>query len=147
MAELVVRQDVAAPAQEVWDLLTDWSRHHEWMLLTRAEGGQAAGEELRARTGLGPLGFTDTMTITVWEPPRIAVVRHTGRLVRGAGSFEVSELAPARSRVIWSEWLDLPFGMVGSAGWRLVKPLARAGVQTSLRRLARCAEAEAGARP
>ena len=92
MAELVVSQVIGAPAQRVWDVLTDWSVHHEWMLLTRAEGGRAEGESVAAFTGIGPIGFLDTMTITVWEPPQRAVVRHTGRVVRGSGSFEVQAL-------------------------------------------------------
>ena len=37
------------------------------------------------------------MTITVWEPPRRAVVRHTGKVVRGSGAFEVEDLGPDRS--------------------------------------------------
>ncbi|MGH8892150.1 MAG: SRPBCC family protein, partial [Actinomycetes bacterium] len=125
MAELVVTQVVAAPAEEVWDVLTDWDVHHRWMLLTRAEGGHAAGESVSAFTGVGRLGFLDTMTITVWEPPRRAVVRHTGRVVRGAGAFEVQPLGERRARVVWSEWIDLPFGLVGRLGWPAARLLVR----------------------
>ena len=60
MAELVVTQVVEAPAQQVWDLLTDWDLHDRWMLLTRAEGGRAEGETISAFTGMGPVGFLDT---------------------------------------------------------------------------------------
>jgi carbon monoxide dehydrogenase subunit G len=140
VAELVVTQLVEAPAQQVWDLLTDWDRHDGWMLLTRAEGGHGVGETLSAFTGLGPLGFLDTMTITVWEPPHRAVVRHTGRVVRGSGAFEVEQVAPARSRVVWSEWIELPLGVLGRLGWPLVRPVLRQFVQVSLRRLARQVE-------
>ena len=142
-AELVVRQEVAAAAPRVWDVLTDWDVHHRWMLLTRAEGGHAEGARLSARTGVGPIGFTDTMVITVWDPPRRAVVRHTGRLVRGNGAFEVQPLGAGRSRVVWSEWVDLPLGAVGRLGWPVVRPLLRAGVQLSLRRFARYVESGA----
>ncbi len=143
MAELIVTQDVAAPAQRTWDVLTDWDVHDRWMLFTRAEGGRTQGATLSAFTGIGRVGFTDTMTITVWEPPRRAVVRHTGKVVRGSGAFEVDPLAPDRSRVVWSEWVDLPLGVLGRLGWRLVRPLLRAGVQVSLRRLARYVESGA----
>ena len=136
MAELVITQDVDAPAQQVWDLLTDWEQHDRWMLFTRAEGGRAVGETISAFTGIGPVGFTDTMTITVWEPPVRAVVRHTGKLVRGSGAFEVEALGPDRSRVVWSEWVDLPLGLLGRLGWPLVRPVLRQLVQVSLRRLA-----------
>ena len=89
MAELVVTAEVRAPAQAVWDLLTDWEQHDRWMLLTSATGGRAEGASIAAFTGVGRVGFTDPMTIVVWEPPRRCVVRHTGRVVRGSGAFEV----------------------------------------------------------
>jgi len=37
----------------------------------------------------------------------------------------------------WTERLDLPFGDAGRLGWRLVRPLAQRGMDTSLRRFAR----------
>jgi hypothetical protein len=143
VAELVVTADVAAPQQAVWDVLTDWDLHDRWMLLTRASGGRAEGARIEAFTGLGRWGLRDPMTIVVWEPPQRCVVRHTGRAVRGSGAFEVRELGPGRSRIVWSEWLDLPFGLLGRLGWPLVRPLARRGVAVSLRRLARLVEAGA----
>ena len=85
------------------------------------------------------------MVITVWEPPHRAVIRHTGKLVRGSGAFEVEPLTPGRARVVWSEWVDLPLGVLGRLGWPVVRPLLRAGVQLSLRRLARYVEAGGGA--
>ena len=137
MAELVVRQEVPASAERTWEALTDWSVHDKWMILTRAEGERAEGGAIRAFTGIGRVGFLDTMTITVWEPPRRAVVRHTGRVVRGSGSFEVQPLGADRSRVVWSEWVQLPFGLLGRLGWPLARIVLHALVQVSLRRLAR----------
>ena len=140
MAELVVTQPVAADQQTTWDALTDWDVHHRWMLFTRAEGGHAEGESLAAFTGVGKVGFTDTMRITVWEPPDRAVVRHTGKVVRGSGAFEVEAVAPGRSRVVWSEWIDLPLGVLGRLGWPLVRLPLRFFVQLSLKRFARYVE-------
>jgi uncharacterized protein YndB with AHSA1/START domain len=137
MAELVLTQEVDAPAEQVWDALTDWAAHDRWMLLTRAEGDRAEGGEIRAFTGLGRVGFLDTMTITVWEPPRRAVVRHTGKVVRGSGAFEVEELGGGRSRVVWSEWVLLPLGAVGQLLWPVARIPLRVLLQVSLRRLAR----------
>jgi carbon monoxide dehydrogenase subunit G len=136
MAELVLACDIAAPREKVWAALVDWSQHDKWMFLTRATGGAGVGEPIEAFTGIGRIGFLDTMTITVWEPPQRAVVRHTGRIVRGSGAFEVRETAPGCSRVVWSEWVDLPLGVIGRLGWPLVRPWLKAGVSFSLRRLA-----------
>ena len=95
------------------------------------------GGEIRAFTGVGRLGFLDTMTITVWEPPRRAVVRHTGKVVRGSGAFEVEDLGAGRSRVVWSEWVLLPLGVIGQLAWPVARIPLRLLLQASLRRLAR----------
>jgi hypothetical protein len=108
------------------------------MLATRVRGGHGTGAQVVARTGLGPLGFTDTMVITQWEPPRRCVVSHTGRVIRGAGVFEVVP-AGAGSEVRWTERLELPFAAAGRWGWRVVRPLVQRGMDTSLRRFARLA--------
>lgn len=146
MAELVVTEVVEAPAKQTWDALTDWSAHHEWMLLTKARGGHGEGETIEAFTGVGPVGFLDPMTITAWEPPHRAVVRHTGKVVRGSGSFEVQPLGERRCRVVWSEWVQVPFGLLGRLAWPLVSRGVRAGVRFSLRRLATRVERGAAGR-
>jgi len=74
------------------------------MLLTRAEGGRAEGATISAFTGIGRVGFLDTMVITVWEPPHRAVIRHTGKTGPRSGAFEVEAVRPGVSRVVWSEW-------------------------------------------
>ena len=148
MAEVSVTVDVAAPAQQVWDALTDWDRQGDWMLLTRVRsttnGGQGVGGGIEGWTGIGPFGVLDTMVIRTWEPPLRCVVRHTGRLVRGAGAFEVVATGPQSSRFLWAEYLDLPFGPLGRLGWPLVRPAMTWGVRFSLRRFARSVEAAAG---
>lgn len=143
--ELTVPVDVNAPAEAVWRTITDWPGQDAWMLGTRVEvegGGEGRhlGAELRAVTGVGPLGITDTMEIVEWDPPRRCVVRHTGRIVRGDGVFEVVGLGPSRSRFLWTELLDLPLGALGRLGWPVVRPVFRAGVVASLRRMARQCE-------
>jgi hypothetical protein len=136
--------DVAAPPERVWGLLVDWERQGGWMLLTRvratAGGGSQVGDRIEAWTGVGRLGFTDQMTITEWDPPRRCVVRHDGRLVRGTGVFEVVDVGTGRAQLRWSERLELPLGWGGRLGWRVVRPLFRAGVVRSLRRFRALAE-------
>ena len=150
--ELVVPVEVDAPAEGVWAYVTDWERQGEWMLGTRVQvtggDGRGLGTTLRAVTGVGPLGVVDTMEVVEFtgppaEPPWRAQVRHTGRVIRGEGFFEVVALGPERSRFSFTERVDLPLGALGRAGWPLVEPVVRAGFVASLKRMAsRCAARE-----
>ena len=143
--ELTVPVDVDVPAAVLWDAVTDWPGQGEWMLGTRIEvdgpgDGRHVGATFRAFTGVGPLGVWDPIEVVEWDPPKRCVVRHLGKVVRGDGVFEVVELGPARSRFLWSELLDLPLGALGRTGWPLVRPVFRAGVERSLRTMARQTE-------
>lgn len=142
MPELTVQVDTDVPPEQAWAALTDWARQGEWMLGTTVRAsrgdGHAVGDELHAVTGIGRVGMVDRMQITRWDPPRVCEVLHTGRVVRGPGTFAVEPLGTG-SRVIWREDLDLPLGAVGRAGWPLVRPAARWGLQRSLERFARWA--------
>jgi carbon monoxide dehydrogenase subunit G len=140
--EITSRVLVAAEPARVWQVAMDWSRQREWIWATQVRGGAGTGAEVVARTGIGPAGFTDTMVITEWDPPRRCVVRHTGRVVRGEGVFEVVPDG-AGSEFRWTERLDLPFGAAGRWGWRVARPLAQRGMDLSLRRFARFAGAGA----
>lgn len=144
MATVVESVEVDVAPQVLWDTLVHWERQGEWMLLTRVrptrDGGQGVGAGIEGWTGVGPLGLRDPMTVRVWEPPHRCVMRHEGRLVRGAGAFEITDLGGGRSRFTWAEYLDLPFGPLGRLAWPLARPLTRAGVRTSLRRLKRLVE-------
>jgi uncharacterized protein YndB with AHSA1/START domain len=152
MPELVETVDVDAPPERVWAALTDWVHQGEWMLATDVQtvdgAAQEVGGRLAARTGVPlrggrRLGVLDTMLITRWEPPRRVDVRHTGRVVRGTGVFEVQPRGTG-STFVWREVLDLPLGALGRAGWPAVRPAMRAGVRLSLRRFAAFARDHAG---
>ncbi|WP_119727419.1 SRPBCC family protein [Thermomonospora amylolytica] len=143
MSRVSISADVTcdAPADKVFEVLTDWPRHAEWMPFTKAEGGHGVGAALVGRTGVGPVGFTDTMVITEWTPGRRVAVRHTGRLVRGEAWFETAPLPGGGSTVLWAERLDLPLGPLGRAGWVLLRRPVRALMLLGLRRLVRLAGA------
>src|SRR5205807_277012 len=64
-----------ARPEPVWELAMDWGRQHEWIWATRVRGGHGVGARVTGFTGIGPVGFTDTMVITQWQPPRLCVVR------------------------------------------------------------------------
>ena len=144
MPELVEEIHIAAPPQQVWAALVDWDRQGEWMLLTdvRAgeQGGRGVGGRLAATTGLRlpgrrRVGVLDTMLITRWQPPNRVDVRHTGRVVRGTGVFEVRP-SGAGTLFVWTEDLDLPLGVLGRLAWPVVRPVTAIGVRLSLRRFA-----------
>jgi hypothetical protein len=131
---------VEAPVEQTWAAAVDWDRQGEWMVGTRVRGtaqdGVGVGGGIEAFTGVGRLGFLDTMEITAWDPPQRCAVLHTGRVVRGTGLFEVRELGEERSVFVWSEQLELPLGALGRLGWPVVRPLFLAGVRRSLDRFA-----------
>lgn len=144
MAHVKAAVDIAAPAQAVFDAVTDWPIHGKWMLATSvatgADGGRGEGASFIARSGYGPLALVDPMTITAWDPPYRVAVRHDGNIVRGTGLFEVIALGDDRSRFVWSEELDIPLGVVGAIGFAIIKPLFVGLVVVSLGRLRRLVE-------
>ncbi|MGZ4479693.1 MAG: SRPBCC family protein [Nocardioidaceae bacterium] len=140
--------DVAAPADVVWRYVTDWPRQGEWIPRTRVERVDAAdhvGGRLRAWSGVGRVGFWDTMTITSWEVRpdgggRCEVL-HTGAVVRGEGEFEVRARSADACTFAWTELLVLPLGRLGAFGWRLAGPAMGRLVDGALAELRTRAEA------
>jgi len=126
-----------ASAERVFAVLTDWPRHREWMPFTRAVGGTGVGAVVEGWTGVGPVGFLDTMTITEWVPGRRVGVRHTGRFVRGEGWFTVTPLDGGGCVIGWEEKLSPP---PLEPLWPLAAPAFRGFMKVALRRLAGLAE-------
>jgi carbon monoxide dehydrogenase subunit G len=122
--------DIAVPAGEVWDYVTDWPRQEEWIPQTRVENVDDAaslGGRFRAWTGVGGVGFWDPMTITAWERTpdgggRCEVL-HRGKVVKGEGEFVVLARGDRASRFVWAEMVVLPAGRLGALGWRVVHPV------------------------
>jgi carbon monoxide dehydrogenase subunit G len=132
---------VRAEPERVWQVAMDWSRQGEWIPGTRVRGGAGPGAEVAAWTGIGRIGFTDTMIITEWDPPRRCVVQHTGKVVRGSGVFEVLPRG-ALSEFRWTELVELPVPAALApaatlAGRWTIVPLTRLALGYALRRFAR----------
>lgn len=138
--DVVINADV----ETVFAAVVDWPAQGEWMLGTKVEAigseGHELGAELAAFTGIGRVGFLDTMTITRWDPPHRVDVLHTGNFVKGTGTMEVVALPEGRSRFVWSEDLVLPLGVLGKLGWPIAKLPFVYGVQRSLEQFARLVE-------
>jgi len=139
--ELTVRIEVAAPVAEVFAAATDWERQSDWVALTRVRvvrgDGRTPGSVVTAFTGMGGVGFLDTMEIVRFESERRVDVLHVGRLVRGPGSFVFEELSDGRAVMLWQEWLHLPFGGLGRLAWPFVRWASAVGLRRSLRSFAR----------
>lgn len=134
------RVDVEAPPEAVFAAATDWDRQGEWMLGTtvriRRGDGRSVGSEVEAVTGIGGFGIADRMRITVWDAPSRCEMRHLGTVVRGIGIFAVRPRGPAAATFEWTEQLELPLGVLGRAGWPLVRPVFDWGLRVSLDRFA-----------
>lgn len=136
-ASVVVEAGVAA----AFAAATDWPAQAGWIPFTTVEvvagDGQSVGTVVHAFTGWGRLGILDVFRVTAWEPPHRVEVLHLGRLIRGPGVFQFTERTPGRTEILWAEYLHLPLGRLGELAWRLVGPLAAAGLRVGLRRFAR----------
>ena len=148
MPEVSVAVEVAAPAERVWQAAVDWPTQSRWMFLTDVRvtrgTGHRVGDRLVAFTGVGRVGFADPMEITAYDAPHRVVVRHLGRVVRGSAAFEVIAVDAHRSRFVWTEWLELPFGVVGQAGFAVLRPALLWPLRRSLDRFAAVAAVDAG---
>lgn len=138
MEHIELSVQIQAPAELVWNRITDWPSQSEWMLGTIVTGnGNSVGGTISAFTGIGPIGFLDTMEITLWEPPFRCDVLHTGKVVKGTGSFQVVRIDHERSKFIWIEDLEIPLGFIGLIGFKILRPFFIAGVKQSLNKFAK----------
>ena len=125
MTRFVAVAEIAAPAADVWALLTDWPAQGRMVplstvtVLTPLAGGVGArfvGRSSLAVIGLDRIGFDDPMEVTAWQPPVDGLpgrceVRKLGRVVRGWAAFDVvASTDPAGrpvTRVLWEEDIDI----------------------------------------
>ncbi|MGH1564772.1 SRPBCC family protein [Mumia sp. DW29H23] len=131
---------IAVPAAKVWDYVTDWELQREWIPATTV---RVEGDEIIARTGLGPLGFDDTMHVVRSEPPRFCEVAHTGRVVSGTGRFICEPRPDGGTDFLWEERVRVPGGALKGVLWRVAAPAVRAGYAIALSRLRHALESRA----
>jgi hypothetical protein len=127
---------IKAPINKVWQSLEQWESQGEWMLLTKVEVTskirEGVGTSIAAFTGIGKLGIMDHMQVTNWQPPNICDVIHTGRIIKGTGRFELTQIDAFTTRFDWSEEIKAP-----RAIFLLIAPGLYAGVRISLMALRR----------
>jgi len=133
---LAISLTINAPIQKVWDNIAQWEKQGDWMLQTRvwvtSHINEGVGTEISAFTGISRLGILDTMIVTKWEPPFTCDVIHTGKVIKGTGSFKLAEISPGVTSFDWSEEVLAPQIIF----W-LIRPGLYAGVRISLARFAR----------
>jgi uncharacterized protein YndB with AHSA1/START domain len=127
---------IKAPIEKVWQALAQWESQGEWMLLTKVEVTseirEGVGTSIAAFTGIGKIGLMDHMKVTAWQPPNICDVVHTGRIIKGTGRFELTQIDDFTTRFDWSEEILAP-----RAVFLLIAPGLYAGVRISLMALRR----------
>jgi uncharacterized protein YndB with AHSA1/START domain len=127
---------IKAPIEKVWQALAQWESQGEWMLLTKVEVTseirEGVGTSIAAFTGIGKVGLMDHMKVTAWQPPNICDVVHTGRIIKGTGRFELTQIDDFTTRFDWSEEILAP-----RAVFLLIAPGLYAGVRISLMALRR----------
>jgi hypothetical protein len=137
------RINIAAPIEQVWAAIADWESQGNWMLQTRvwvtSEIRSGIGTSISALTG--PLvksgfqfGLLDKMVVTNWQPPYLCEVDHVGKVIKGSGKFELSEISnqPGVTVFDWSETINAPRAIF----WLIYLPTFL-GVRISLLRFRR----------
>lgn len=141
----VVTSSVELPGvspPDAFAAMVDLAAQQRWMIATRLYPLQAdapvplVGSRVAAFTGVGGLGFLDTMTVTAYEPPHRWVVDKDGDLLRGIGTMRVTP-TPGGCRATWTNELTLPFGLLGRAAFPLLRPVVELALRACLYRLAR----------
>lgn len=129
MGTFEIERIVAAPPQQVWDVITDWAGHARWIPLTtmRLDQGPArVGFSFAGLTGIGRLRFADVMRITHWAPPsgtgpgQFRLIK-VGRLLAGWAEVSVEPIQGGeQTRLVWRENIVIRPVFLG----RLLAPLA-----------------------
>jgi hypothetical protein len=118
--QISIRLKIAAPIEKVWAAIADWESQGDWMLQTRvwvtSDNRSGVGTSISALTG--PLvksgfkyGLLDKMVVTNWKPPYLCEVDHVGKVIKGSGKFELSDISKGgeiATSFDWSETIKAP---------------------------------------
>jgi hypothetical protein len=117
------------PIDRAWETLMRWEEQVAWMrdadsvrvLGSRREG---VGTTIAVKTRVlnVPL-FTETLEVTLWEPPRRLVMAHRS-FVRGVGTWRLQPVEGG-TWFTWTEDLRLPVPALGELALRVYRPFMR----------------------
>lgn len=128
--------------ERAWTAIADWESQGNWMLQTKvwvtSQIREGAGTSISAFTGplykfypkFSSLGLLDTMVVTKWQPPEICDVVHTGKILKGTGSFVLSPINSTSTKFNWSETIEC-----SRLKFLALAPFLWVGVRISLARL------------
>lgn len=131
-----VDEPLPVPSVAAWQALIDWADHGSWIPATTVRilsGGGEAGTRFVARTGVGPLGFDDHMTVTSIDAvDRCAIVEKTGPLLTGQAGFAITDTSRG-CELHWFE--DVVARGVPQVLAPVITPLARMSFRIAITRL------------
>jgi len=128
--------------ERAWAAIADWESQGNWMLQTKvwvtSQIREGVGTSISAFTGplnkfypkFSLLGLLDTMVVTKWQPPEICDVVHTGKILKGTGSFVLSPINSTATKFDWSETIEC-----SRIKFLAIAPFLWVGVRISLARL------------
>jgi hypothetical protein len=139
---LRIRINLPCSQERAWAAIADWESQGNWMLQTKvwvtSQIREGAGTSISAFTGplykfypkFSSLGLLDTMVVTKWQPPGICDVVHTGKVLKGTGSFVLSPINSTSTKFNWSETIEC-----SRIKFLAIAPFLWVGVRISLARL------------
>lgn len=139
-----LRIKISLPCSQdrAWRAIADWEAQGDWMLQTKvwvtSDIREGVGTSISAFTGpfyksypkYSVLGLLDTMVVTKWQPPAICDVVHTGKILKGSGSFLLTAISDSKTSFDWSETIEC-----SRIKFLLIAPFLWIGVRLSLARL------------
>ena len=133
---------LACNQERAWHAIADWEGQGNWMLQSKvwvtSQIREGVGTSIAAFTGpfyksypkFAALGLLDTMVVTNWQPPIRCDVLHTGKVLKGTGTFELVEISKNATRFNWSEDIEC-----SRLQFLAIYPFLWIGVRISLARL------------
>lgn len=127
---MIIKTQIKAPIEKVWDEIVDIESHHEWMIDAQSikplsQTGQQpfmVGNQYICNTKIGPIEIQDHLTITKIKEPNLLEATHDG-LVKGEGQFILLKINDNKTEVVWSESLKFPLKLGGPIGKLFSYPL------------------------
>ena len=128
--------------ERAWQAISDWEGQGRWMLQSKvwvtSKIREGAGTTIAAFTGpfyksypkFAKIGLLDTMVVTNWQPPIRCDVLHTGKVLKGTGTFELIKISEKATRFNWSEDIEC-----SRLKFLAIYPFLWIGVRISLARL------------